>query len=179
MADLAVDLRTVEQRGVALAVRDDLAQAGTMLTNVLTMATKSVGRTHPDLISPLYHLAWVRKQQGDPATAESLHREAITNSLRGGNYSIRALTDSGYELVDLLQARGRFAEAEPSLLEMSTYLKGRPEASHLFERPLLERLALFYEAWDRAAPDTGKSIEAGLWRKQLAELNGRASPKRH
>ena len=161
----------LDRLAILLAAIGDFGTAANLLTNALAILRKSAGAEHPDLIPALRHLAWVRQQQGDPAAAESLYREATAISRKGGNYSLRAFTDSNYDLADLLQAQHRFDEAETLLLGTSAYLSNRPKGARLFQRPLRERLAGFYESWDRAVPNAGKGEEAAGWGKKLEELS--------
>jgi hypothetical protein len=135
------------------------------LTNALGMTKRLMGNEHPDLIHSLWHLSWVLKQRGDPTDAGSLRREATAISLKGGNYSVRALTESCYDLADLLQVQGKFADAEPVLLDASAYLQSRPSAHRFFQRAVIERLVHFYEAWDHAVPNSDKDTKATDWRK--------------
>lgn len=156
--------------------RGDLPGAESMLTNALAITKKLVGDDHPDLIQSLSHLSRVLKQKGDLPAAEALRREATRLSQKGGNYGVRALTDSTYDLADTLQAQGKFTEAEPLLTEAWEYLQGQPGAYPDFKRNSLERLARFYEAWDRAAPKTGKADLAAIWREKLKALPAPTDP---
>ena len=152
------------------AARGDLAGAESMLTNALAIAKALVGDDHPDLIPSLSHLSRVLKQKGDLPAAEALRREATRLSQKGGNYGVRALTDSTYDLADILQAQGKFTEAELLFTEAWEYLQGQPGAYPDFKRNSLEHLVRFYEAWDRAVPNTGKADQAAEWRKKLEDV---------
>jgi len=158
----------LDRLAILLATRGRLDEAESMLTNGLAMSRKVSGKEHPDVIPLLWHLSWVQKQRGELGPTELLRREAMTLSSKGGNYAVRAFTDGIYDVADLLQAQKRFAEAETLLHEVSAYLEGRP-ANPPFQRALCERLVRFYESWDRATPDAGKSAEAAAWRKKLEE----------
>jgi hypothetical protein len=136
------------------------------------MTRKVAGDQHPDVVSPLYDLSWVLKQKGDFATGKTLHAEAASLSRNGGSYGARAFTDCDYDLADILQAQRRFAEAEPLFNEAWEYLQNNPGAHRVLKRDALERLVRFYEAWDLAAPNTGKASGAAAWRKELEKARG-------
>jgi len=171
-----VTAEPLERLAVLLAIRGELATAEAMLTNALAIAKQAAGNEHPDIISSLYDLAWILKQKGDPTTAESLRSGANKISIKSGNYGVRALTDSAYDLADILQAQGKFLEAEPLFTEAWEYLQSHASADPVFKRDASKRLVRFYEAWDRAAPNTGKASKADEWRKRLADPESRANP---
>jgi tetratricopeptide (TPR) repeat protein len=168
----------LERLATIMAVQTNFVDAVALFAQALIILKQSAGPEHPDLIPALCHLGWVRQQEGNSAAAEALYQEAATISRKGGNYSLRVLTDSYYDLADLLQAQNRFSEAEPLLLESSACLTRRPENAALFERVCFERLVQFYESWDRAVPHSGKDREAFTWRKKLAECKARAAQNR-
>ena len=125
------------------------------------------GDQYLGLISTLRPLSWVLQQRGNAASAAVLRGEAVALSLQRGKYSAWALIDSIYEMADLLQIQGKFAEAEPLLMEAFDYLQNGPKTTPPFQRGVLEHLTRFYEAWDKAAPATGKSAQAIEWQKKL------------
>jgi tetratricopeptide (TPR) repeat protein len=169
---------SLNQLAILLAARGDLGGAEALLTNALAIARMAAGADHPDTIPSLWHLAWVRQRRGDPDAAESLRREAIALSVKGGDYGVRALTDSSYDLADVLQGQRRFAEAEPLLLDAFACLEKTPSAGQLFQRAALERLVRLYETWEPAAPIAGKAAQAAHWKKRLEELGPDAAEPR-
>jgi len=158
---------SADHLAVLLAVRGALAEAAPLLTNALAITTKLGGADHPDLIPPLQHLSWVRRQQGDAAAADSLYNRATALSMKAGKYGARALTESAYELADLLQLQGRFAEAEPLLLGASNYLQSWSGTNELFLAPLRGHLAALYSAWERTDPTVTGGSAAALRRQTI------------
>lgn len=143
---------SMDHLAVLMALRGMLAEAAPLLTNALAITTKLAGADHPDLIPAFRHLSWVRRQQGDTAAADSLYNRAAMLGMKAGNYGARAFTESTYELTDLLQLQGRFAEAEPVLLGTSNYLQSWSCTNEVFLGPLRGRLTALYSAWQRADP---------------------------
>ena len=158
--------------------RGDPQGAESLLTNAMAMVKDLVGDNHPELIPSLLCLSRVFRQKGDLPGAEALRREATRLSQKGGNYGATALTGITYDLADILQAQGKFAEAELLFMEAWEYLQSQPGAHPDFKRNSLERLVRFYEAWDRAAPNTGKADQAAAWRKKLEEFNQTTSDRK-
>ena len=66
-----------------------------------------------------------------------------------------------------LRRQKQFPEAEAVLLESQEQLQRSQSADRKFKREALESLVQLYEAWDRDAPNTGKSAQAAEWRKKL------------
>jgi len=53
------------------------------------------------------------------------------------------------------------------LLESEEQLRQSKPAERRFKRGAVECLVQLYEAWDRDAPNTGKSARAEGWKKKL------------
>ena len=92
-------------------------------------------------------------------------------SLLGGALAGQAAEEVG---TDRERSLTRFQEAESRLLDGYNGMKddpGVPEPSTIGgidrKREALERILEFYEAWNAAAPDTGKAEQAAEWRTEL------------
>jgi serine/threonine protein kinase/tetratricopeptide (TPR) repeat protein len=142
----------------------------------------------------LSSLGLLHLQQGKYAQAESIVLECLAirekalqpdskgywtlanaRSLLGG-----ALAGQGAALIesDAPAAIARFSEAEALLVESGTWLiqnqnRINPEFRRVRSREALERIVTLYEAWDTAAPESGKAEQAALWRAELEKLDGR------
>jgi hypothetical protein len=68
-----------------------------------------------------------------------------------------------------LSGQGRFADAEPLLLEGYARLKDDPGVSADRKHGALERIVRLYESWDEARPGGEMTAQAALWRTRLAE----------
>jgi hypothetical protein len=126
----------------------------------------------------LWHLAWVLGRRGDATTAGMHRREALAIGAKHGAYGIWPLLRGVYDLTDLFELQGKFSEAEPLLLEAAAHLRGDLAGGETLEHDIIQHLVAFYEIWDKAAPNTGKNVEAVNWRKKQDELNERAGQKR-
>jgi tetratricopeptide (TPR) repeat protein len=146
------------------ASREDWDGAERMLRDGLKMSLKVLPANHPDLVPSLLHLAWVRTNQGAAAEAEEFHNQARDIVLERGIYGAQSFTDGVFDLVDVLQAKGRFNEAEPLLLEAADFCGTGVLADSSVRRHQLQHSVRFYEA-------CGKSAEAADCRKKLAEPN--------
>ena len=98
--------------------------------------------------------------------AKSLHpadrRLAETRSRLGGALLTIAVSDPS------LDSPGRaamFTEAEKLLIDGNDALQKGSGASVRVRRDALERLVRLYEAWDAAAPNTGKATRTTEWKQ--------------
>jgi len=163
---------------VAIA-RGDLEGAQQKLIKAEELMRTSESPDHPAIVPVLYHLGWVLEKRGDSTNAEARHRQALDASPKQGPYSRWRLLQGIYDLTDLLEKQGKFSEAEPLLREAAECMVKRDlKDSPTLERDVFQHFARFYEAWDRASPNTGKSDKAAIWRKKLEESNGLAGQKR-
>jgi hypothetical protein len=81
---------------------------------------------HPVIVSVLYHLGWALAKNGDSTNADRRHMQALEASLRQGPYSRWRLLQGIYDLTDILEKQGKFAEAEPLLLEAAASMSKYP-----------------------------------------------------
>src|SRR5439155_370397 len=88
-----------------------LAEAERMHREALAMRKKLLGNEHPDIAGSLYNLAGVFREQGKPAEAEAMFREAlaISQKLQKEHPSVVKQLNN---LAEMIEARGDFAEAE-------------------------------------------------------------------
>jgi eukaryotic-like serine/threonine-protein kinase len=186
--DLRIELLGAENTDVidaldSLAVvaiaRGDLDQAESTLLKALDLARKSQSPDHPAVVPVLYHLGWAQARRGDATNGEARRHEALVLSSRQGAYSRWRLLQGIYDLTDVMEQQGKFAQALPLLQEAADCMMNKaPNDSPALERNVLERLARFYEAWDRAVPNSGKDSEASVWRKKFEESNGQVDQGR-
>jgi serine/threonine protein kinase len=163
--------------GVLAAVRGDLPTAEETLSQALQATRRVEGDMHLGLVPVLRQLAWVQGRVGETEAAATNCGKASAIASRSEVYGVVALTGSLCDLAGLLQRQGRFAEAEPLLLEMAEYLQRDVTVSNSLRHRSLECIARFYEAWDRSQPEQGKHLRAAEWRTQLAALNQRSNEK--
>jgi hypothetical protein len=112
--------------------------------------------------------------------AEILLRDCLAIRLRGTNFTHWRIGDVKSRLGGALLAvavtdaslhtdarQSKFAEAETLLIEGRKQLQQSKSAGRNYIRDALERLRHLYEAWELAAPNTGKSVQAEEWKKNL------------
>jgi tetratricopeptide (TPR) repeat protein len=104
--------------------------------------------------------------------AEPLHRESVAVHKRvmpAGFFGTGlALLGHGRSLVGL----GRYAEAEPVLLEAHQVLDAALDATDDRVVKAVRALAELYTAWHEVEPDKGYNATAAAWRAKLADLEG-------
>jgi tetratricopeptide (TPR) repeat protein len=167
-ADVADSLDAV---ALLHAARGDWSGAEGMLQAAVTTDRRTQGEDHPNVLYILSHLAWVLQNEGKLAAAESSRGESSALRSKHGDYSVRAWSESNYDLADVLQAQGKFPQAEPLLSETAEYLQQCAAVNAPLRRRGLERLVRFYEAWDRADPGAGKRDQTGDCKKKLDALD--------
>jgi eukaryotic-like serine/threonine-protein kinase len=159
----------------ALAVlaigRDDLAAAERWLNRAVTAARKSESIDYPGYVPPLWHLSWVLARRGDATNAAACRREALAISSQHEDYGTWPLIRGIYDLADVMVNQGKFSAAERLLCEAADNAQKYAGDKTAIRAMAYERLARFYEAWDRAVPNSDKSASAAAWRRQLEELN--------
>ncbi len=111
----------------------------------------------------LERIALRLEELGALAAAEPVWREVLANRASSipGHWK---LFDTMSRLGGTLTRLGRFAEAEPLLLEGYGSIDPPPEEAH-HQLEALARLIDLYESWHAAQPDAGYEAKAGEWRR--------------
>jgi tetratricopeptide (TPR) repeat protein/predicted Ser/Thr protein kinase len=128
---------------------------------------------HPNMASALETLAAVHLERGQLEEAERCMREALTLRRR----LLRehpTVAVSLHNLAAILGRQGKFADAEKVLLDDYQ----QPHQSPLYQTEAIRSLVTLYEAWDEAAPDTGKSALVKEWKQRLETLIGETNSAR-
>lgn len=112
----------------------------------------------PDVALSLHNLASVVLLGGEPDRAEPLFREAmrINEVALGEAHWVTSYFRSG--LGACLTALGRYAEAEPLLLEAHAVLRRERGDGNTYTRTVRDRLLALYEAWGRP----GRAAHSGV-----------------
>ena len=168
---------SLDALGVLAIARDDLDGAKQHLIKAVYLARKAQRSDHPGIVPPLWHLAWVLQKNGDATNAVVQRGEALDISLKQGVYGAWRFLSGIYDLADILQTQQKFAEAEPLLVEAADYAQKNLGDHGNPLRDTFQRLVLFYEAWDRSAPNTGNASHAADWRKKLEEREPQVNQK--
>jgi hypothetical protein len=152
--------------GNASAAEVELRQALAILARI------GEGRT-ADAASVRASLAAALMAKGALGEAESLLQAVIAEdeSVLASSHWTHVQAES--MLGALLGARGDFERGEPMLTSsFDRFMSARVPRE--FRVSAAQRLVSFYEAWDAAAPGTGKAELAAQWREKEREL---ASPR--
>jgi len=75
-----------------------------------------------------------------------------------------------------LAGLGKFAEAEPLLLDGYFGMKDNPKALWLRKREALECIAKLYADWSQAEPGKGYDAKAAEWRVKLKAWQAATQP---
>ena len=156
---------------------NDLSQAQQRLTRAVKAAKGSESPEYPTIIAPLWHLGWVLKQKGDSAGSTNNNDEALRIARKHGVYGGWPLLKSMYDLADVLRLQGKFADAELVLTNAMDYVVQDLPQSKTLQGDAFRRFASFYESWDHASPNPGKSTQSLDWNKRAEALDSN-SPTR-
>ncbi len=148
--------------GVVLHEKGDLEGAEARIRESVEMSRRLKGDTHPEVGLRLINLARVLLTKGDPAAAEPVIREAL-EIYRGAERGRRREIYAEGVLGAVLAGQGRYAEAEPLILEAHRQLVELQGAGARLPRHMLEYLADLYRAW-------GREDRAAEVRRQLEQL---------
>jgi len=141
------------------------AEADALFASALETRRRVIGPAHPDTLNDMVSLAEVRLEEMKYADAESLLREALSSyekTAPGSSSQYRSQSLLGASLA----AQGRFAEAEPLLVEGYHGMTEQTEAIPFEYRPGIDkagqRIVQLYERWEK--PD-----KAAAWRDKLSQ----------
>ena len=102
-----------------------------------------------DLALPCFPLARVLRKRGQPVEAERMLREALAIYARETPGDRWFLPLTRIDLASALADQGRYAEAEPILLEGWETLRRTPGEEDAVLDPVRERVAAFYRDWGK------------------------------
>ncbi len=134
-------------------------------------------RDHEQIAMALEEVGVALQRRGRSTDAEARLRECMAMRERvypAGHPLAWKAAWTGCLLGSVVQAQGRFADAEPLLLAAYAALKEDPNvpppsslrgAGHT--RVTLERIIRLYQAWDQAEPGTGRDAEGARWKAVL------------
>jgi tetratricopeptide (TPR) repeat protein/tRNA A-37 threonylcarbamoyl transferase component Bud32 len=158
--------------------RNDLAKAEQLFTRAVQAAERSESPEYPAIIAPLWHLSWMLQQKGDSAGNNTNSDEALRIAGKHGAYGAWPLLKSMYDLAEVLQLQRKFADAELVLTEAANYVEKNLSENKTLQRDAFQRFASFYESWDHASPDSGKSRQSLDWNRRAEALGSLISPTR-
>ena len=140
--------------------RGDYRQAETLFAQVVAADRHIFGPNHILVGRALNNWAESVRRSGDPARAARLLRESVaihTTALSAGHWQT-AVTRS--LLGQCLIAGGRFAEAEPLLLDAYATLNREFGSAHTRTKTVAARIVELYDAWKRPS-------QSAEWRPKL------------
>lgn len=155
---------------IVLRAMGQVDEAEALLRRALEAERRVLGDRHPVVGGTLAILASITTRRGELAEGERLIREcvAIYESSLGPDHfkTITARISVGV----CLSLQSKFEEAERILLDGHAALGGRPDATADWRVSGVKYLIQLYEAWDAAAPNSGKAEQAAHWREVLTSL---------
>jgi tetratricopeptide (TPR) repeat protein len=123
-----------------------------------------LGDDHPDTMQSIHNMSGLMHELERYDEAEALSREAIERCRRvmpAGHWYLGVFCG---HLGDILADTGRFADAEPHLLEARAVFLATFGDAHDRTIVATRALADFYEAWHAAEPDPTRREHAETWR---------------
>lgn len=172
-------LHSQERLAAVLERRGRFADAERRAASALTVAQATLGEDHPVTLNLRTTHALALIGLGQPTRAESLLRQTLSAIAareargEGAGNTAGIKQDCSLYLGMALAARGRFAEAEPPLVEGTS---GKPRVGAEARRAATV-MVRFYDDWQRGQPDASRAANAAEWRAKLDELTaGTPSP---
>ena len=139
----------LDSLGWVLGQKGDYAAAEPLLREALSMTRRLLGDEHPDAGAIMIDLAALLSATHDDSAAEPLIRSALTiyrRSLPEGDWQI---INAESVLGGVLTGLGRYAEAEPLLLNAYPILQEQRGEHSACTRDTLRRLVTLYDAWGK------------------------------
>ncbi|MBI5764334.1 MAG: serine/threonine protein kinase [Planctomycetes bacterium] len=159
-----------------LRAKGDLDEAEAMFRRLIDVERRVLGNRHPTLGVHIFTLSAIVGQKGDFVQAESLLREAVAINVAALPVGHWQLVTSKIGLGACLSRLSKFEEAEGLLLEGQEAIQGKPEVSDAWRTAAIGYLVRMYDAWETAAPGTGKAAKAAQWREKLTATTAKADP---
>lgn len=151
----------LRNQAISLYEQNRFAEAQTKVDETLKIYRKGFGPHYDQYPTILIIQGLIWNKTGKTKEAETIVRQAVklrTELLPKGHFWA-ALADSA--LGECLTTQGRYAEAEPLLLQSYENLQSSQGANNPRTRLALERLVVLYEKW-------GRSAAANAFRDKLA-----------
>ena len=163
-------LMTLNNLAAALVMQENLDGAEAMYREVVARATRSLPEDHPDRIQAVAELAVTLERRGKTDEVIGLYQELYDVAHRSKTLAPRhaAMTAVPYGVA--LAKAGRYAHAEPALLEAKRMLESANLSMSSKMRDVLEALALAYERTDRPA-DASRVREEVAQRRRAASTS--------
>ncbi len=158
---------------LAILLRDkgEFDEAEQLIRKVVESTRRTSGDKHPSLSGHLMTLSSLLGKKGDFVQAEKLLHEAIAIdeiSLPPDHFQ-RISRKLG--LGACLAKMGRFEESEQLLLAGHNAIKERADIPDDWKLIPVRYCVMLYQAWDAAAPGTGKAEKAAEWQAKLPTTN--------
>src|SRR5205823_2751642 len=133
-----------------------------------------LGEDHMNTLLSMRDLAELLEQTDRPAETEHLWRQMIDIRLKSVPENHWWVANPQSRLGGSLLMQGKFAEAEPLLLqgfEALAAARNTPRKPRDFLREACERVIKLYEQWHKAEPGKGHDVKASEWKAKLRALS--------
>lgn len=162
-------LNAISNLGVLRRAQNRLHEAEPWLREALERRRRRLGDAHADTLDAMTNLAAVLRELRRLDEAHALGREAVEKG--------REVLPPDHWLLGVhlshfgrtLSRMGRFAEAEPALLESLAVLSAALGRQHNLVRQAIQAVAEHFEARHLAEPQAGHDATAAEWRARLNE----------
>jgi non-specific serine/threonine protein kinase/serine/threonine-protein kinase len=165
-------LGTVDDLAALRESQGKYAEAEALLVSTLDARRRVLGPANPDTLGDMISLANVRMEQNKYTDAEPLLREALAGFAKTAPGSW-PLFRSQSLLGSSLAAQGRFAEAEPLLVDGCNGMTGQTEEIPFEFRSTIDRtlrqIVQMYERWE-------KPEKAAAWRNEQLTIQAARTP---
>jgi serine/threonine protein kinase/tetratricopeptide (TPR) repeat protein len=150
---------------------EQIARARALAQELVADVRASQPKDSPELGTILIRAGYVllllkQWQEAEPLLRESLTIREATKPEAWSTFNNKSI------LGEAMLEQGKFAEAEPLLLNGYAGLKDNPSIpkgleGHDRRREALERIVRLYDAWDKAEPGQGYDAKAADWKANL------------
>jgi tetratricopeptide (TPR) repeat protein len=165
-------LGTVDDLAALRESQGKYAEAEALLVSTLDARRRVLGPANPDTLGDMISLANVRMEQNKYTDAEPLLREALAGFAKTAPGSW-PLFRSQSLLGSSLAVQGRFAEAEPLLVDGCNGMTGQTEEIPFEFRSTIDRtlrqIVQMYERWE-------KPEKAAAWRNEQLTIQAARTP---
>jgi tetratricopeptide (TPR) repeat protein len=160
-------------------VRWDLgrpAEAERLFVQALEMRQRMYAGDHMYVAVSLHELGFLLNSQGRSSEALPKYEAALAMARRVGPAGNSSMLHAQIGLASTLVALGRFAEAEPLLIDSAEHCERSEDSRQRCWQGVLETSVKLYDAWHAAEPDKGYDAQAAEWRDKLAEWQATTQP---
>jgi tetratricopeptide (TPR) repeat protein len=165
---------TLEGLAGILFEQGDFKQSEALDRKALAISQRALGNDRPETENALLGLSFHLAHSGKPDEAERLMSSAVAEARSRGGVRPEVLAKRLASLGHALVQERKYEQAEAVLLECHALLQRSTPVDPAFQPQALGELVQLYQAWDFAAPSTGKAEQAQQWREASRRLRSQS-----